>query len=161
MQFKSTYDSYEDLLLHLRTEENARRYLAYVRWGGDPKCSHCKHQGPCTYEENRKFFYCGKCSRQFSVTTGTLFERTHLPILKWLRAMFEIANGSISSVRLARKLQVNQRTAWKMEQKIRQSLKEDLDSVVLSNIVEADTTIFIPDLDRDFQRKWEVKKKRK
>lgn len=161
MHFKPTYDSYEDLLLDLQTEERARRYLAYVMWEGDPRCSHCKHQGSCTYEESRKIFYCGKCYKQFSVTKGTLFDRTHLPMIKWFRAMFEIANGSISSVRLAKKLKVNQRTAWKIEQKIRQSLKEDLDNVVLSNIVEADTTIFTPDLDRDFQRKWAVKKKKK
>lgn len=161
MHFKPTYDSYEDLLLHLQTEENARRYLAYIMWGGNPKCSHCNHQGPCTYEESRKIFYCGKCSKQFSVTKGTIFERSHIPLLKWFKAVFEISNGSISSVRLAKKLNVNQRTAWKMGQKIRQSLKEDLDNVVLSNVVEADTTIFTPDLDRDFQRKWIVKKKQK
>ena len=161
MQFKPTYDSYEDLLLHLQTEENARRYLAYVMWGGNPKCPHCKYQGPCTYEGSRKIFYCGECSKQFSITTGTLFERTHLPILKWFKAMFEIANGSISSVRLAKKLQVKQITAWKIEQKIRQSLKEDLDNVVLSKVVEADTTLFSPDLDRDFQRKWSVSKLKK
>lgn len=161
MQFKSKYDSFEDLLLHLQTEENARRYLAFVLWEGNPKCPHCKHQGPCKYEESRKIFYCGKCSKQFTVTAGTLFDRTHLPMMKWFRAMFEIANGSISSVRLAKKLQVTQRSAWKMEQKIRQSLKEDLDNVVLSDIVEADTTLFSPKLDRDFQRKWSVSKLKK
>src|SRR5690606_22105306 len=137
MQFEHTYKSYEDLLLHLRTEENARRYLAYVRWGGNPKCSHCEHQGPCSYESSRKVFYCGSCSKQFSVTKGTIFERTHIPILTWFKAMFEIANGSISSVRLSKKLQVNQRTAWKVEQKIRQCLKDDLYNVILSNVVEA------------------------
>ena len=161
MQFKPTYDSYEDLLLHLQTEENARRYLAYVIWEGNPKCPHCKHQGPCTYEEKRKIFYCGVCSKQFTITAGTLFDRTHLPMMKWFKAMFELANGSISSVRLAKKLQVTQRTAWKMEQKIRQSLKEDLDNIILSDIVEADTTLFSPDLDRDFQRKWSVSKLKK
>lgn len=75
--------------------------------------------------------------------------------------MFEIANGSISSVRLAKKLNVNQRSAWKMEQKIRQALKDDLNNVVLSNVVEADTSVFAPDLDRDFKRKWNVKKLQK
>ncbi len=161
MLYDTTYDSYEDLLLHLRTEENARRYLAYIRWGGHPKCSHCGHQGPSTYDGKRKIFYCGNCAKQFSVTTGTIFERSHLPILKWFKAMFEIANGSISSVRLSRKLSVNQRTAWKVEQKIRQALKDDLDGLVLSNIVEADTSIFTPNLDRDFKRKWRVKKLQK
>lgn len=161
MQSYPTYKSYEDLLLHLRTEAGARRYLAYARWDGHPCCSHCGHQGPSNYDDSRKIFYCGKCSKQFSVTKGTIFERSHVPLLKWFKAMFEIANGSISSVRLAKKLQLNQRTAWKMEHKIRQSLKEDLDNVVLSNIVEADTTIFTPDLDRDFQRKWYVKKQQK
>lgn len=158
MQFKENYNSYEELLLHLSTEENARRYLSFVRWGGEPKCPHCSYQGPSKYEENRKIFYCKNCSNQFTVTAGTLFDRTHLPMMKWFRAMFEIANGSVSSVRLAKKLQVTQRTAWKMEQKIRQSLKENLDDVVLANIVEADTTLFTPNLDRDFQRKWVVKK---
>lgn len=158
MQFKEYYNSYEELLLHLSTEENARRYLSFVRWGGEPKCPHCNFQGSANYDQKRKVFYCGLCSKQFSVTTGTIFERSHLPILKWFKAMFEIANGSISSVRLAKKLQVNQRTAWKMEHKIRESLKSDLDNVVLSNIVEADTTLFTPDLDRDFKRKWKVKK---
>jgi len=161
MQFEQTYKSYEDLLLHLRTEENARRYLAYVRWGGNPKCSHCGHQGPSTYDKNRKIFYCGNCAKQFSVTTGTIFERSHLPLIKWFKAMFEIANGSISSVRLSKKLMVSQRSAWKVEQKIRQVLKDELDSVILSNIVEADTSLFTPNLDRDFKRKWKVRKKQK
>lgn len=53
---------------------------------------------------------------------------------------------------------MNQRTAWKIEQKIRQSLKEDLDNVILSNVVEADTSIFTPQLSRDFQRKWDIQK---
>lgn len=153
-----TYESYEDLLLHLRTEEDSRRYLAYIRWGGYPRCCHCGHQGESTYDGKRKIFYCGSCAKQFSVTTGTIFERSHVPLLKWFKAMFEIANGSISSVRLAKKLKVNQRTAWKMEQKIRQTLKEDMNNVSLSNIVEADTSLFAPKLDRDFQRKWAVKK---
>lgn len=158
MHYDITYNSFEDLLLHLQTEENARRYLANIRWCGHPKCSHCGHQGPSTYDDKRKIFYCASCTKQFSVTTGTIFERSHIPILKWFKAMYEIANGSISSIRLAKKLQVNQRTAWKIEQKIRQSLKEDMDNVVLSNIVEADTSLFTPDLDRDFKRKWAVKK---
>ncbi len=158
MLFDFTYESYDDLLLHLLTEENARRYLAYVRWGGYPKCSHCGHQGPCSYGHAKKVFYCGNCHKQFSAATGTIFERTHLPMLKWFKAMFEIANGNISSVRLAKKLIVNQRTAWKVEQKIRQCLGETVKNVVLSNIVEADLTIFSPDLDRDLQRKWSIKK---
>lgn len=157
------YDTYDDLLLQLPDEEAARRYLAYVRWGGNPKCQHCGHQGPCYYNTSRKTFYCrnSNCRKQFSVTVGTIFERTHLPLMKWFKAMFEIANGSISSVRLARKLNVNQRTAWKMEQKIRQALKDDLDNTILSHIVEADTSLFSPDLDRDFRRKWNVRKEQR
>lgn len=158
-----TYQTYEELLLALQTEEQARRFLAYVRWDGEPKCLHCGHQGKASYCEKRKVFYCSNqgCFKQYSVTTGTLFERTHVPLLKWFKAMFEISNGSIASTKLAKKLQVNQRTAWKMEQKIRQSLKDDLDNVILSNIVEADTSLFTPDLERDFQRKWVVKKTQK
>jgi len=161
MHNETTYNSYEELLLYLQTEENARRYIAFVRWGGHPKCSHCGHQGPSTYDERRKIFYCARCTKQFSVTKGTIFERSRLPLLKWFKAMFEIANGSISSVRLAKKLTINQRTAWKIEHKIRQALKEDLDSVVLSNIVEADTSIFTPNLDKDFKRKWKIRKLQK
>ena len=158
MLYDLTYHSYEDLLLQLLTEEHARRFLAHVRWGGHPKCSHCNHQGPCSYDNRRKIFYCGKCAKQFSVTTGTIFEKTQVPILKWFKAIFEIANGNISSVRLAKKIGVNQLTAWKMEQKIRQCLKEDLDNVILSNIVEADTSVITPNLDRDFSRRYYIKR---
>jgi len=161
MDFSFTYESYDDLLLQLRSEENARRFLAYVKCGGNPICPYCGHQGECSYDDSRKIFYCGNCARQFSITTGSIFERSHLPLMKWFKAMFEIANGSISSVRLAKKLNVNQRTAWKIEQKIRQSLKDDLDNLVLSNIVEADTSVFSPDLDRDLRRKWRISKRKK
>lgn len=155
------FDSFYELSKALPTEESARRYLAFVRWGGHPRCYHCGHQGECAYDPKRKFFYCGLCAKQFSSTKGTIMERCHIPLMTWFWAIFELANGSLSSKRLAKKLKVNQRTAWKMEHKIREMLKGELEATILNGTAEADTAVLMPRVDRDFQRNFQIKQMQK
>ncbi|MFT4245844.1 MAG: IS1595 family transposase [Micrococcaceae bacterium] len=94
-----------------------------------------------TQKRVRKGFYrCLECKKDFTVRTGTLLERSHVPLHKWLYAMcLFIANcKGIPSTLLAKQLGVTQKTAWYMLQRIRQSCNGS--EAKLEGVVEADET---------------------
>lgn len=113
-------------------EDKARELLESMRWPNGPACPHCKNKGekpiskleakPGSKAGVRKgIYFCGACRMQFSVTVGTVFEGSHVPIAKWLMAMFILCSSkkSISSNQLHRMLGVTYKTAWFMTHRIR------------------------------------------
>jgi len=78
----------------------------------------------------------------FSVTVGTIFHKTHLPIQKWFLAVSLILNAKkgVSSRQLSRDLQVNKDTAWRISMQIRRAMNERIQRELLQGIVEADET---------------------
>lgn len=88
-----------------------------------PRCAYTK----CTRLSSRRLplFECGRCAYQASPLVGTIFERTHLPLLKWFQALelFLLPDG-ISALRLSQVIQVTYKTAWLMLHKIRHTLGE-------------------------------------
>src|SRR5436190_303417 len=132
----------KDIFKKFSDEAARRQYLVQQRWNGSPVCPYCG-SGKWYNIENGKRFKCGnkECYKKYSVTVGTVFEASNIPLSTWFPAMYIIASHKkgISSVQLAKDLQVTQKTAWFMLHRIRESLKAK-NSPLLSGIVEVDET---------------------
>ena len=127
---------------HFNTDDKCRSFLEQQRWGGTPACPFCASTN-ATRIKGGKRFQCNEkeCRKQFSVTVGTIAENTKIPLTKWFLAMYILSNHSkgISSLQLALWLNVTQKTAWYLNHRIREMLK-DKAPVLLNGIVEVDET---------------------
>lgn len=95
-------------------------YLEEMRWGELPQCAYCS--GCNLYiSKTRRMFKCADCARQFTVRTGTIFGNSRLPIRKWFLAVYLVTahKSGISSIQLAKRLDITQKSAWRMLQYIR------------------------------------------
>lgn len=102
------------------------------------------------YLSTRKIYKCSNCRKQFSVTKGTIFEKSKVPLQKWFLAiyLFTINKRGISSYQLARTLGLKQHTAWFMLHRLREAMKNE-NEIILNGIVEADETFVGPKISRD------------
>ena len=100
-------------------EEQCRAALFAWRWSKGWSCPSCVHGGHC-YLKKRGKLQCNSCKHQASVTAGTIFHSTKLPLKVWFLAIYHISQskGGISSAELGRRLGVREATAWLMKQKI-------------------------------------------
>jgi transposase-like protein len=146
---KTTISTYQ-LFERFPDEESARTHLEAQRWDGKPKCPHCQ-ETTRQYRQRRKgkegYFLCHHCQKVYTVRTGTVIERSHMPLHKWLYAIYMVvtARKGISSVQLSKELGVKQPTAWFVLQRIRHAFDQDDHgpdpaSGFLKGIVEADET---------------------
>ncbi len=119
-------------------EQTAREYLETARWPGGIRCIHCGHDQVWKIREG-KLYTCKACRTQFTIRTGTVMEDSHIPIRKWLYAMYLVstARKGISSIQLAKEIGVTQKSAWFMLGRIREACHLEGQ---LSGIVEADET---------------------
>lgn len=133
------------------TDDAARRYLEGVRWPNGPMCPHCPN------EEHRPIYAipanpakkvraglyeCGACRRQFTVTIGTIFEDSKIPLRKWLTAWWMLCttNKGMSALRMQRTLHLGSyRSAWFMMNRIRYALREPVFSDRLSESADRET----------------------
>jgi transposase-like protein len=114
-------------------------YLEKQRWPNLPICPYCGSVK--SSKKTQEFRHtCNDCGRSYSVLVGTIFESTKLPITKWFVAIFLILNAKkgISSLQLARDLNVNKNTAWFLQKRIRQAMQDN--NCILRGIVEIDET---------------------
>lgn len=107
-----------------------REHLEKLRWNGEPICPHCGSQRDNHYKikgrTEEKFRYkCKDCRLPFTVTVGTIFEKSTIPLDKWFIAIFKFTTNKkgISSYELMRELGVTQKTAWFMLSRIRNSVR--------------------------------------
>jgi transposase-like protein len=137
---------------HFQNDDKAREYLEAIRWPNGPACPHCGVIGDhyrLEGEAHRKgLLKCKDCRKQFSVTVGTVFERSKIPLSKWLMAAYLLCSSKkgMSSHQLHRTLGVTYKTAWFLTHRIREAMKDEsadqLGGPGSSGIVEADETYF-------------------
>ncbi|MBN8982055.1 MAG: IS1595 family transposase [Rhizobiales bacterium] len=120
-------------------EAAARKYLEGRRWPQGAICPHCAEAKRITPRKNG-FYRCNACKADFTVRTGTIFERSHIPLHKWLYAMYLLmtARKGVSSLQLGKEIGITQKSAWFVLHRIREACGNDL--TVLSGIVEIDET---------------------
>ena len=135
---RSTISTYQIFQLY-PDETAARIYIEGRRWPDGTVCPHCSEAKRITPRKNG-FYRCNACKSDFTVRTGTIFERSHIPLHKWIYAMYLLmtARKGISSLQLGKEVGVTQKSAWFMLQRIREACGNDL--TVLRGIVEIDET---------------------
>jgi len=135
---------------HFQSPELARTWLEGQRWPDGPICSHCGTINHAYKTKKPGWYRCAEkeCRKDFTVTTGTLMERSHIALNKWLMAFYLIASSKkgISSHQLHRALNVDYKSAWFMTHRIREAMRDGglgpLGGPDGSGIVEVDETYF-------------------
>ena len=123
------------------TQKSCIRYLEKVRWRNKPTCPYCGVFKPKPTPMPKEMrHHCNSCNKSFSVTVGTIFHNTNLPLQKWFLAISLIisAKKGVSARQLARHLHVQRNTAWRMGMKIREAMTQKHQKELLSGIVELD-----------------------
>jgi transposase-like protein len=129
-----------ELIEEYGTEEKCREYLEALRWPDGIECPRCEKRSISRIEK-RNQYDCNSCRYQFSVTAGTLFHDSHLPLWKWFLGIYLIGESKkgISGKQLERTLGVSYKTAWYLGHRIRAAMEED-SPIPLRGIVEIDET---------------------
>ncbi|MDR0499576.1 MAG: IS1595 family transposase [Holophagales bacterium] len=132
----STYQ----LMQRFPDEQSALSYLEPILWPKGPVCPYCGGK----YTSTRKFgnqHRCNGCRKDFTIRVGTIFHRSHVPLHKWLYAMYLIvtARKGISSLQLSKEIGVTQKTAWFLLARIRTACGNQTEKI-LSGIIEVDET---------------------
>jgi transposase-like protein len=143
--FDLTNEIYQDA-------DKAREHLEAIHWPHGPFCPHCGNADPeritkLQGNSTRPGVYkCKECRKPFSVTVGTVFERSKVPLNKWVLAahLMAASKKGMSAHQLHRMLGVTYKTAWFMSHRIREAMKEDVGTSGpiggAGKIVEADET---------------------
>ena len=161
-------------------EESARVYLEGRLWPNGTTCPTCKAGDRITprnvgyYRCNacqldftiRSYYRCNACQLDFTIRTGTIFERSHVPLHKWVYSMYLLvtARKGISSMQLAKEIGITQKSAWFVLGRLREACGGQFEK--LRGMVEIDET-FVGVLDKmadvilAYRPKSKVKKARK
>lgn len=121
-------------------QESARDYLEARLWPNGPRCPVCQSTENVTTRKRAGFYRCNPCKEDFTVRTGTIFERSKVPLHKWLYAMYLLvtARKGISSLQLSKEIGVTQKTAWFVLHRLREAYGKELPK--LQGVIEIDET---------------------
>lgn len=135
---KSTISTFE-LFAMFPDQETARTYLEGRLWPQGPRCPVCGLGERITARAGG-FYRCNQCKEDFTVRTGTIFERSHVPLHKWIYAMYLLvtARKGISSLQLSKQIGITQKSAWFVLHRLREACGDELTK--LQGIVEIDET---------------------
>jgi transposase-like protein len=120
-------------------QEAARLYLEGRLWPNGARCPVCGLPDRITVRK-AGYYRCNQCAEDFTVRTGTVMERSHIPLHKWLYAMYLLvtARKGISSLQLSKEIGLTQKSAWFLLHRLREACGKDLTK--LQGIVEIDET---------------------
>jgi len=146
---------------HLKSEKDARTYLEQLRWPNGPICPRCS--ATKIYRLNvtgttREVLKCAGCRKQFSVTVGTIFEDSHIPLTSWLHAiqLMSSSKKGFSAHQLHRMLGLTYKSAWFMAHRIRHAMAQPIFMDKLGGTVEVDET-YVGGKGHSFGRSTETK----
>lgn len=142
MEKTSSFTDMTGYFQKFSTDEACREYLINKHWKNGPVCPYCKNTEKIyAYKSRQHVHKCSDCERQFTITTGTIFADSNLPLHKIFLAYYLISTHKkgISSTQMGRLLGISQKAAWYLCHKIRCSFKRT-ETKKLSNIVEVDET---------------------
>jgi transposase-like protein len=122
--------TFQDPMFH--DEDKAREALEAARWPEGPICAQCGNSDPDKIAKMQGkshrpgLYYCNECKGQFTVTVGTVFERSKIPLTKWWMAahMFNSGKNGVSAHEIHRNLSVTYKTAWFMMHRLREAMNE-------------------------------------
>ena len=112
-----------DVEQRFSSEEACKQYLFALRWPEGFACPRCG--GKAVWSMGRGLWLCGNCRYQASVTAGTVFQDSHLPLVTWFRAMWYVTSqkNGMSALGLQRVLGLSSyKTAWAMLHKLRRAM---------------------------------------
>ena len=123
----------------LSLEEQCRDYLRELRWPGGVECPRCSEHTRLLWLESRSKWHCYGCRYQFSVTAGTLFHSSHLPVWKWFVAVHLLLESpeGLSANELRRAIGGSYKTAWFAAHRIRAAMR-GRGAELLRSLVEAE-----------------------
>jgi transposase-like protein len=135
---KSTISTFQ-LFSRFPDQESARIYLEGRLWPAGAICAQCLSGARITARVGG-MYHCNACNFDFSVRTNTIFEKSKVPLHKWLYSMYLLvtARKGISSMQLAKEIGVTQKTAWFVLGRLREACGGDIET--LGGIVEIDET---------------------
>ena len=109
-------------------EDAARRHIEAIQWPSGPHCPYCGATGKIKVLGGESmgpgWYHCGDCRKKFTVRVGTIFERSHIPLHKWLLGFRLVASSKkgFSAHQLHRTLNITYKSAWFMEHRIREAM---------------------------------------
>ncbi len=117
--------------------EAARKYLESRLWKNGATCPTCS-KTERVHAKKDGYYYCNACELVFTIRTATIFERSHVPLHKWVYAMYLLitARKGISSMQLAKEVGITQKSAWFVLQRLREACADD--ATLLKGTVEVD-----------------------
>ena len=121
------------------TEAQCHQALYQWKWPDGFQCPHCGHSNCCEVS-TRKLYQCSQCHHQTSVTSGSIFAATKLPLTTWFLGIYLVtqSKNGISALELMRQLGITYNAAWRMKHKLMQVMKERDDSRPLEGIIQLD-----------------------
>ena len=135
---RSTISTFQ-LFALIPDQETARQYLEERLWPNGPVCPQCTKRERITTRKGG-YYRCCACVLTFTVRTGTIFERSHVPLHKWFYAMYLLLTSrkGISSMQLAKEIGITQKSAWFVLHRLREACAGNME--MLRGIVEIDET---------------------
>ncbi|HWM91421.1 MAG TPA: IS1595 family transposase [Thermoanaerobaculia bacterium] len=143
--------TYAQLTKVFADEDLAREWLEAKRWPNGPVCPHCESvnqaykltpKATSSRPVRKGVWKCRACRMQFTVTIGTVFAETHIPLNKWLYAIHLMcaSKKGVSALQLSRTVEVTYKSAWFLAHRIRKAMEKDPMRAKLTGTVEADET---------------------
>jgi hypothetical protein len=120
--------------------------LEKMRWPNGFICPNCEHD--LGYRlSSKRLIQCAVCRHQTSVTSGTLFHKTRVPLQNWFWIIYAIAHdkGGASAMRLSQQLNMHYATVWNIVQKIKHAMARRDESILLAGLIELDTMFVGPE----------------
>ena len=139
----TTFKNLIELSEVFKDELVCRKYLELLLWNNEPVCPKCGHTRIYKFPDQKRFKCANNtCYKIFTVTVGTFYESTKIPLRKWFHAIYIFTSHKkgISSCQLAKDISVTQKTAWFILCRLREVLKENEFTYDLTDQIQIDET---------------------